>query len=259
MNSFELLAVGKFSSSQLIFIPTERKDFLNEQVACAVERCWQNELEKAKKSGKLLYNGPISRLEKYSLTNDKLVLFVSQTDFKESLGTNFFNPHFAKKYGASQLANGLAVCTLLETRDNFFLFPKRSKKVYIAEGYWHLIAGQINSEDFVDGSRISAFNALFSELKEEGAIEKDKISECFCLGLVRDKIWQKPELVFYTKTILSKDEIGVVIPYAKDRFEYSEIKFVHRNNLTNFFKQEKITGIAKANFAAFQQIIEQAL
>jgi len=107
---------------------------------------WKQELQKAQEKNKLLFNGPIYLLENYKTMGDQLIVSVSETNFKELMGTNFYHPELAEEYGKSYLSNAIALCTLLETNDENFVFVKRSSSVYFGEGLWHLIAGQFSIE-----------------------------------------------------------------------------------------------------------------
>jgi hypothetical protein len=251
MKSFEVLASGVFPKNKLKIVHTKRTISYDEKTTALIERHWKDEIQEARKKNKLLFNGPIYRLENYEIKNDLLIVYVSETNFKELMGTNFHHPELAKIYGKSYLSNAIALCTFLETCDEYFVFVKRSAKVYFGERMWHLIAGQFSIEKN-ETRTLSVFEILYKELFEEGSLVKDDIQNCVCLGLIRDTIHFKPELVFYTKVSLSAKEVAEKINTAHDGYEHEEVTFIKKSELDAFMNSEKFTSIALGNYYLYK-------
>ncbi|MDP8227760.1 MAG: hypothetical protein P9L89_09000 [Candidatus Celaenobacter polaris] len=251
MKTFEILASGVFPKDKLKIVHTKRTLSYDEKTTALIEKHWNDEIQEAHKKNKLLFNGPIYRLENYEIKNDLLIIYVSATNFKELMGTNFYRPELAKEYGKSYLSNAIALCTFLETSDEYFVFVKRSTKVYFGEGLWHLIAGQFS----IEGNKtrtLSVFEVLYKELFEEGSLAKDDIEKSVCLGLIRDTIHFKPELVFYTKTKLLAKEVEEKIKAAHDGFEHEEVALIKKSELDAFMNSEKNTSIAQGNYELYK-------
>ena len=251
MKPFEVLASGVFPRNKLKIVHTKRTLSYDEKTIALIEKHWKNEIQEAHKKNKLLFNGPIYRLENYEIKNDLLIVYVSETNFKELMGTNFHHPELAKEYGKSYLSNAIALCTFLETGDEYFVFVKRSANVYFGEGLWHLIAGQFSIEGN-ETRTLSVFEVLYKELFEEGSLTKDDLEKCVCLGLIRDTVRFKPELVFYTKTLLSANEVAEKIDTAHDGFEHEEVKLIKKSELDAFMNSEKFTSIAQGNYELYK-------
>ncbi|MCD6329213.1 MAG: hypothetical protein J7M10_02485 [Candidatus Cloacimonetes bacterium] len=252
MKPFEILASGVFPNTKLNILHTKRTLSYDKKISALIEKHWKQELKEAQKKNKLLFNGPIYRLENYEIKDDQLNVYVSETNFKELMGTNFYHPELADEYGKSSLSNAIALCTLLETDDENFVFVKRSSNVYFGEGLWHLFAGQFSIEK-KENHTLSVFEVLYKELFEEGALTKDNIAHCVCLGLIRDSIYFKPELVFYTKTSLSAKEVSEKICTAPDGYEHEEVTIVQKSELDNFMSTENFTSIARGNYFLYKR------
>jgi len=171
MKPFEILASGVFPKNKLKIIHSKRTLSYNKKTTALIDMHWKQELQKAQEKNKLLFNGPIYLLENYKTMGDQLIVSVSETNFKELMGINFYHPELAEEYGKSYLSNAIALCTLLETNDENFVFVKRSASVYFGEGLWHLIAGQFSIEKR-ETRTLSVFEVLYKELFEEGSLVK---------------------------------------------------------------------------------------
>ncbi|OPX24340.1 MAG: hypothetical protein B1H05_05240 [Candidatus Cloacimonas sp. 4484_140] len=251
MKTFEILASGVFPRDKLKIVHTKRTLSYDEKTTAHIEKYWKDEIQEANKKDKPLFNGPIYRLEDYEIKDNLLIVYVSETNFKELMGTNFNYPELSRVYGKSYLSNAIALCTFLETGDEYFVFVKRSAKVYFGEGLWHLIAGQFSIEKN-ETRTLSVFEVLYKELFEEGSLVKDDIKNCVCLGLIRDTIHFKPELVFYTKTSLSVKEVAEKINTAHDGYEHEEVTFIKKNELDAFMNSEIFTSIAQGNYELYK-------
>lgn len=254
MKSFKVLASGYFPLHKLRITTVERTLVFEPEVEVIIESHWEKEMRDAQQKNKLLFNGPIYRLENHYIEDDILEVLVSNTNFKELMGTNFFHPELADKYGKSSLSNAIALSTFLQSSDGKFIFVKRSENIYFGEGLWHLIAGQFSIEPGTGGAD-SAFRVLEKELHEEAGITQDQIEQCVCLGLITSRLYHKPELVFFTKVSIPAKEIATMIEHAHDDFEHEEIALINENELENFFAQKQCTSIALGNYYLYKKIM----
>ena len=114
---------------------------------------WQQKLILAHEQGQRLFDAPLFRfIEATSQMNGSLHLVLGDTSYKEYVTTR--TPDFAKKHARQHLGNPLAVCSVVETSDNYILLDKR-QGVDVYVGRYHVIGGFFERElDMEDTSQI---------------------------------------------------------------------------------------------------------
>src|SRR5690349_12363656 len=105
-----------------------------------IDQTWQ---QISSRPGVHLFDGPMSRLERWTATPDRLELFLSTTSYKPFLGTNLYHPDLADTYGRDVLANPVGVSPALETADGFLLFGRRNASVAYYPNRIHPFAGAL--------------------------------------------------------------------------------------------------------------------
>lgn len=169
------------------------------EVERLIEETWSRETARP---GVHLFDGPMCRLESFEASPDSLRLSVSQTSYKPFTGTNLHNNFLAEKFGRDVMANPLGVSTVLETSDGFLLLGRRNAAVAYYPSRVHPFAGTIEPADGVD-----AFNAVRRELGEELQLSPSELVDIRCTGLVEDQSLLQPELIFATKSALSRGQV----------------------------------------------------
>lgn len=252
MLPFDIILRGNFEKEDIIVETIPDKIFYPSELKEHIEKKWNE--EKAKNSKKPFFAGPLCRLINIKLQNNKsLKLVLGDTDYKEYVGTRA--PRILIEYGPRYVANPLAICSVVVTADQKILIARRSRKVELRPRYFHVPAGHIDPQKHTNCRGVPhPFAALIGELNEETGIIKTHIKGALCLGLVYDRVFSHPELVFKTDIILTSSELGHLNPSDK---EMGRLKFIENNSkrLLNFITQHyrEITPTGKANLILYGQ------
>ena len=208
MLEFAILVRGVYSPAQLIIdYHPELHMPMTPAIQQWMEETWQEKLAQARERGVVLFDAPLFRLHKAILTSDgRLQLQVGDTSYKAYVTTR--TEAFASRHKRPELANPLAVCSVVETSDGYILLDKRTG-VDVYEGRYHVIGGFFERErDIFEGSHLpDAFGAIRREIWEETGIQADDINEQYCLGVVHDLHVLHAELCFLTRLHISLQEI----------------------------------------------------
>jgi hypothetical protein len=202
------------------------------QVAQAIETAWAATTEVP---GRILFDGPLCRLESWRVENHKLHLNISRTSYKVFWGTNLSNPDIAAHHGPSALANPLGLSAALQTSDGYLLMGCRNDKVAYHPGWIHPFAGSAETADVFAGMR--------RELHEELALTPADISQIRCVGLAEDLKIHQPELIFHVTSPLTRSGIE----HRLDRAEHDAIWAVHeKDSWEKTAATANLTPIARA-------------
>jgi 8-oxo-dGTP pyrophosphatase MutT (NUDIX family) len=191
--------VGEFAASQVhcTAVPATRR--IEPEVEALIDTAWHDVLARP---GVKLYDGPISRLERFDLAGDQLHLQLSQTSYRIFVGTNLYHPELADRFGPEVMANPVGVSTVLATADGKLLFGQRNASVAYYPRRTHPFAGSLEPRDNCD-----IFAAARRELREELALSESDLGELTLLGLVEDRLIRHPELIFSVTTLLTETEL----------------------------------------------------
>ena len=208
MLEFEILARGLFHPHELeiAYDPSLRMPTEGLVVQEWIDALWQQQLAIAHEQSFPLFDAPLFRLIKVEVSSeDKLHLVLGDTTYKEYTVTRL--PTFSQRRERQQLSNPLAVCSVVETSDDFILYEQR-QNVAVHAGRYHVIAGFFEREQDKDiQGRPDPFGAMCRELREETGIQPADIKEQYCLGAVYDVINPHGELCFLTRLHISLAEV----------------------------------------------------
>lgn len=207
MLEFEILARGLYRADQLRidYNPTLRMPSTPAMQDC-MERQWQEKLASAREQGVPLYDSQLFRLiSAQSEPDGTLSLVLGDTGYKEYTITR--DPASFQGRDRQELANPLAVCSVVETTDGYILYEKRYK-VAVHAGRYHVIAGFFERDRDVDAAgRPDPFGAMRREIREETGIQRSDIREQYCLGSVYDVGTPHGELCFLTRLNIPLSEV----------------------------------------------------
>ncbi len=205
MLEFELLAQGFYRADQLIitYDPSQRIAYTPDEGAW-MDAYWREQLQQAQERGARLFDAPLFRLVAIQAHSaEKLHILVGDTGYKEYVTTR--HPSFARSHARQALGNALAVCSVIETSDNFILLDKR-QGVDVYAGRYHVIGGFF--ERHLDmATQPDAFAAIRREIREETGIQADDIQEQRCLCIVYDLATPHAELCFLTRLRIPLSEV----------------------------------------------------
>lgn len=205
MLEFSILAHGLYRPDQLIitYDPVQRMP-KSAGVQGWMDEFWQQQLIQAREQGRRLFDAPLIRFVAAIAQNDgTLHLCLGDTSYKEYVTTR--TPAFAQAHERQELANPLAVCSVVETNDNYILLDRR-EGVDVYVGRYHVIGGFFE-RDLDMGKLPDPFAAMRREIREETGIQATDIWEQYCLGLVYDLATPHGELCFLTRLNISLAEV----------------------------------------------------
>jgi 8-oxo-dGTP pyrophosphatase MutT (NUDIX family) len=208
MLEFEIIARGLYSQEQVIVdYRPELRMVAPPETQQWMELQWQSSLAQAKERGTLLFDASLFRFVEAAPDGDgTLRLVVGDTSYKEYVTTRIAT--FAAGRTREELGDPLAVCSVIETSDNYILLDKR-QGVDVYVGRYHVIGGFFERErDTVQGGATpDPFAAVRREILEETGVLGTDISEQYCLGVVYDVQTPHAELCFLTRLHIPLDEI----------------------------------------------------
>ncbi|MBV9259509.1 MAG: NUDIX hydrolase, partial [Ktedonobacteraceae bacterium] len=184
MLEFEILVHGLYSPQQLIidYDPAQRMP-VTAEIQAWMDDLWQQKLIQASEQGRRLFDAPLFRfIEATARTDGSLHLVIGDTSYKEYVTTR--TADFAQKHARQDMSNPLAVCSVVETDDNYILLDKR-QGVDVYVGRYHVIGGFFERELDM-GTQPDPFAAICREIREETGIQVSDIKEQYCLGVVYD-------------------------------------------------------------------------
>ena len=205
MLEFEIVTCGLYYPDQLVidYEPTRRMPVTTE-IQTWIDDVWQRKLVLAHARDQRLFDAPLFRfIAATPHVDGYLHLTLGDTSYKEYVTTR--TPTFTYKHSRQHLGNPLAVCSVIETNDNYILLDKR-QGVDVYVGRYHVIGGFFERELDVD-SQPSPFAAIRREIREETGIQTSDIKEQYCLGVVYDLQTPHAEMCFLTQLAISLHEV----------------------------------------------------
>lgn len=100
--------------------------------------------------------------------------------------------------GSVMLTDGAGVCSVVRSHDQLLVVQKRSGSHIRYPGWYHVCGGILESQRIAERTVVDPFAWMQVELHEELSIKPGFIQHMTCLGLVKDRQNQRPELVFET-------------------------------------------------------------
>jgi len=176
---FELLACGLFPRKAVSVEYTPGRLSLAPSARVLIDRAWQRYLRTSGEAGIMVYNGVLFRLDGFVQTENGLRLMLSDTDFRECIGTA--SAEFRSVFPGLPRANPLAVSVALVTEEGKIVLEKRSRSDSRRRPY-HVIAGYMERD--LDGAKPHPFAALEREVSEELGVSLDP-SSLIATGLIR--------------------------------------------------------------------------
>jgi 8-oxo-dGTP pyrophosphatase MutT (NUDIX family) len=147
------------------------------------------------------------RLSGWSVENGELRVTYGLTDYRELVGTNISHPEIGARFGDEYLSNGSGVCSTIETRDGRLVLHRRNERVFEYPGKLDTCGGALEPIESPDGPVADPFAMATREIEEELGIPAAMIAEMTCLGIARDGLTLKPEMLMRTRISLDSAEI----------------------------------------------------
>ena len=169
----------------------------NKELKEQIENIWQIKLKEAKEKNKILTSNQKVRVKDFEIKNNKLILTLEPTTFKEFIGTR-------ENKDMENTANILSIGAISITSDNYIILGTRSNNLE-GEDQIHLCpAGYVDLGD-LQGIGASIERSLLGELLEEVGTSEYKEAKPFAL-IDKEEIRQ-PMLVYILRLNKTKNEI----------------------------------------------------
>lgn len=221
--SLRVHAQGPFCDDQVRLTWHDDSPSVSEKVRALVAGIWSEEVKRAHREGRNLFNGRLVRYLGHRVSDGCLQIDVGPTDYAHFLATNVLNAHRAEEIGWEQFSCPMGTSTTLLTADGWLMVGRRNDRVAIHRGAVHTFSGGLEAGHRLDDGTFDVFANMRRELQEELNITKSNIVEMVCLGLICDRKVRQPELIFDTQVDLSSDEIMCRLdPGSRDE-EHAEI------------------------------------
>ncbi|NOT05646.1 MAG: hypothetical protein HOP27_13700, partial [Anaerolineales bacterium] len=164
------------------------------------------------------------RLERFSLDEDYVHFYLTNTNYKDAFGTNISHPELATIYGVNFLANPLAICGLIFSSDEKILLFHRSSRVLDRPDFWHTIGGHLirpkkrSFEEKYIFDETEIVNALSEEIQEELKGFDTNTIKYLPLCFIRDTNTQKNELCYL---VHSQSTVESIVQNLNLNFEHN--------------------------------------
>lgn len=237
----------KFEEQEIILHDLGKKKIYSPTVQNLINEEWK----KVKENKDIfIFNGAVSCLDSFEVVENKLHIYYCESDYKSYYATNIKNSKLLQE--KSELANTLAVCTVVETSDKMIIVGKRGKHLAEGTSLWHVPGGTL---EYYPERINHPFEVMKRELVEE--LNLSDISSMICLGFGENITFQKPEFLLYTRTALTSKEIASNLTGASDYNEHSEIRFIPCNEIENFIIEHNFTEIGTAVIQLYLEMKEE--
>lgn len=222
----------------------------------SIEDYWKKEILQTPK-GNYLFNGDLCRLNNWEVAENRLILDLGRTNYKELLYSNNFVQDIITQFGAEYLSKALGISAVLVSSDRRIVLLERSENVGEYPGRLDVLGGHIHPVDHAVSGMPDPFYAIKTEVKEEVNLQVTSNDPVTCLGLIETRVTKKPELVFLVKSQQTSDEI-LKSTLSNKSSELTKV-FTIENNLTpltSFLenKKEQLSPSAYGTLWLYAQI-----
>lgn len=196
--------------------------------------------------------------ESYVHTN--LVLDAMEAD-GESLRMYLHKNGKLESLESSPLANNLGINFLVFTSGGYLSVVRRSENVAFRRGeFCPSASGTISFFDFCGRKEVRGNKQLFlRELEEELGITVNDVKKMEFLGIARDLVrGGEPELFFWIKTDLSREQILERSRIAKDKFEVEDMFFFDFKQY-GILNSEERKDICRDEYSEFLALLKKFL
>lgn len=168
-----------------------------------IEENWERRNEEASKRGITLVNRPKVLLMNFEQKEQKLRLKLGRSDYKDFIGT--VDSEFSLEH-PELVPRLLAVCSVLETSDDYVLINER-QNVSRFLNWLGGLGGDVELDDVDENGQIDPFRAALREASEETRISQQDIETPESLGFMKGVRTGVRVMMFRAKTHLTKKEI----------------------------------------------------
>ncbi len=202
---------------------------ISDDVEKQIDKVWQETVENAKKSSQLIFDGESFRLDSYTVNAGILKLELSKFKYKVRSSLNKLKDELGN-LGDEYYCNGLAIGGIIKTKDNKFIFGRRSGNTITN-----------NSVDFIGGilepEVIKGAEDLFRYNKQE-MLEEIGLNETYIISQKLIALVLSPStniiMLTYTRLNIDSGEVKNIFEQSNDKFEMSELVFINEDKLIEY-------------------------
>lgn len=222
---FEIINTFNLDSSsvEILYTPV---NYLtgNPDLDDAINKSWVNLCQDAKKNSRKCFDAPGYSLDKVNYSNDRLVLNISNTTYKQYI-TTFRNKELLSKFTKATFPKLLSIFGYVLTSDNYLIFGDNSNLTR-SVGQFSAPGGTVQRTDLLSSQFI--FNEFNRELFEETGIDDSNLAstKLICIAVKSDTN-NTPRLVFASRANVSKSEIEK--SFSKSDKEFNGLVFIHNS------------------------------
>ncbi|MFA6050320.1 MAG: hypothetical protein WC761_03950 [Candidatus Paceibacterota bacterium] len=196
MKASEILALGKFSSSDLVVSVSESNRKIDAKIEERIDALWGAKKKKAEEEGRVCYNGTSYRLNSLKTEDGKIHIDFGTIDFKTRTGLLDVPGYLDLPEECYKL--GCSTDSSVKTSDGMYLMVELSGK-----------SMNINPTDFIGGliekpleikTGDDIFDAFFTELEEEGSIVESDIKDIYLRAIY---VTPKTDVGFHFEVLLN--------------------------------------------------------
>ncbi len=227
------------------------------RIEAAIEQTWQAELALARETGTQLFNGSLVRVVNSKIHESLLELTLSETTYREFLGTNLHNPNLVRAEDNNCFADAMGTSMLVKTKDGHLALGRRSENVAYHAGLIHPFGGMLETTDRKADGSFDLSGSILRELLEEVGVKQSEVKHLTILGIVRDRHIHQPEMLFEGQVELNRVELEARFLNARDHSEHSHLEFVpdHPAVILRFLNEtNELTPVAQAMLTLHSRI-----
>jgi len=175
--------------------------------------------------GAFLFDGPLCALQSFHLQSQHLVLCLGRTSYRYALFANAYCSDIVQRWGREHLPQVLGVSAVVVTSDGTLPLMRRSDAVGEFPGLLDVFGGHIDPEADLLHGLPHPFAAIRNELAEELALTADHLISLRCIGIIRSRCNQKPELIFACQVPVDFPSLLEAGMHARGAGEF--VEFLH--------------------------------
>lgn len=222
-----ILIKGNFTSKNIeITTNLTSNRAISDDVEKQIETVWEQTVVDAKKNNQLIFDGESFRLDFYSVDADILKLELSKFKYKVRSSLNKLKDEL-EELGEKYYCNGLAIGGLIKTKENKFIFGKRSGNT-ITNNLEDFIGGILEPDVIKDAEDL--FRCNKQEILEEIGLNENHIISQKLIALVLSPSTNIIMLT-YTRLNIDSGDVKNIFEQSNDKFEMAELVFIDEDKL----------------------------
>jgi len=239
---------GPYAADQLSQTRTGEARPTAPDIEDVIARTWEAKMTLAARTDRTLYNGRLARLVRWEAPPTGLHLWLSDTCYRDFLGTNLFNAAAVARSNPRSLADALGTSCIVITPDGYIVLGLRSGRVAFHAGFLHTFGGMLEEADRRVGG-YDVFGGARREVVEELGVDDTEIARIVMTGMVRDRAIRQPELLFDLNTSLTRPELAARFHPGLSDGEHTAIEFLSDNPeavVRSLVRTSQIAPVAQA-------------